>query len=61
MIKQGCCFERPNFIMANRKSEKRMANSRHGQMVIIGAGSSHDAGLVSADTGRWSLVQEGGR
>ena len=40
MTKQGCCFERPNFIMANRKLEKRTANNRRDRMVIVGAGSS---------------------
>ena len=40
MTKQGCYFERPDFIMANRKSEKRTANSRRGRMVIVEAGSS---------------------
>ena len=38
MTKRGCCFERPNFIIANRKSEKRTANSHRGRMVIIGSG-----------------------
>ena len=38
MTKQGCCFERPNFIMANRKSGKRTANNRRDRMAIVGTG-----------------------
>ena len=41
MTKQGCRFERPDFIMTNRKSEKRTANNRHGRMeqdLVTGAG-----------------------
>ena len=67
MTKQGCCFERPNFIMANRKSKKRMANNHRSRMVIVETGSSHwisgtrlvsvglvvtGAGLVSAGAGQ---------
>ena len=63
MTKQGCCFERPNFIMANRKSGKRSANNRRGWMVIVGTGSSRwsRSGLLVQDwysLDRWSLVQD---
>ena len=40
MTKQGGCFERPNFIMANRKSEYRSADSRRCRKMVAGAGSS---------------------
>ena len=56
MTKQGCWFERPNFIMANRKSEKRTANNRRGWMVIVGAGLNSWNKTYSLD--RWSLVKD---
>ena len=62
MTKQGCCFQRSNFIMANRKLEQRTANSYPCRVVVAGAGSSRQCrtGQLVQDwqsLDMWSLVQ----
>ena len=55
MTKQECCFERPNFIMANRKSKKSVRRTIAATgMVIVGAGldSWYKTGIRRIG-GRW--------